>query len=92
MTLSVVDLHPGKVAEVIVHDETNRIQAQLLIDMPFGPFPMALGVLWCDPAPTFDAAVAAQSHAVAADHAADLDALLRKGQSWEIAAKDFHAV
>ena len=77
----------------MVHDETNRIMAQLLIDMPFGPFPMALGVIWCDPAPTFDAAVAAQNAAVdRAAKPADLNALLRKGQSWEIAAKDFHAV
>ncbi len=92
MTVSVVDLVEGKTAVVMVHDETNRIMAQLLIDMPFGLFPMALGVIWCSPAPTFDAAVAEQNSVVAAGKPADLDALLRKGQSWEIASKDFHAV
>jgi 2-oxoglutarate ferredoxin oxidoreductase subunit beta len=92
MTLGVVDLVPGEVAKVMVHDETNRVLAQLLIDMPFGPFPMALGVIWCSPAPTFEVAVAEQNAAASAGKAADLDALLRKGQSWEIAAKDFHAV
>ncbi len=92
MTVSVVDIAEGETAVVMVHDETNRIMAQLLIDMPFGPFPMALGIIWCSPAPTFDAAVAEQNSAVAAGKPADLDALLRKGQSWEIAAKDFHTV
>ncbi len=92
MTVSVVDLVEGETAVVMVHDETNRIMAQLLIDMPFGPFPMALGVIWCSPAPTFDAAVVEQNSVVAAGKPADLDALLRKGQSWEIASKDFHAV
>ncbi len=76
----------------MIHDETNHTLAQLLIDMPFGPFPMALGVIWCSPAPTFDAAVGEQNAAAAAGKPVDLDALLRKGQSWEIAAKDFHTV
>jgi 2-oxoglutarate ferredoxin oxidoreductase subunit beta len=92
MTVSVVDIDAGDTAVVMVHDETNRIMAQLLIDMPFGPFPMALGVIWCSPAPSFEVAVAEQNATASAGKAADLDALIRKGQSWEIAAKDFHAV
>ena len=92
MALTVVDVVDGDTAGVMVHDETSRTQAQLLIDMPFGPFPMALGVIWCSPAPTFGAAMIEQHDAASAGKAADLDALLRKGQSWEIAAKDFHAV
>ncbi len=92
MTVSVVDIREGDTAVVMVHDETNRIMAQLLIDMPFGPFPMALGVIWCSPKPTFEVAVAEQNAAASAGKVADLDALLHKGQSWEIAAKDFHEV
>ena len=92
MTLGVVDLVEGQVSRVMVHDETNRILAQLLIDMEFGPFPMALGVIWCSPAATFEVAVAEQNAAAAKGKAVDLNALLRQGQSWEIAAKDMHAV
>ena len=92
MALTVVDVVDGDTAGVMVHDETNRTQAQLLIDMPFGPFPMALGVIWCNPAPTFEAAVAEQNAAASAGKSVDLNALLRKGQSWEIAAKEFHTV
>lgn len=92
MALTVVDVVDGDTSGVMVHDETNRTQAQLLIDMPFGPFPIALGVIWCSPAPTFEAAVVAQNAAASAGKPADLNALLRQGQSWEIAAKDFHPV
>ncbi len=92
MTVSVVDIVDGDTTGIMVHDEYNRILAQLLIDMPFGPFPMALGVIWCSPASTFEAAVVEQNAVAGAGKSADLDALLRRGQSWEIAAKDFHAV
>ena len=34
---------------VIVHDARNRAIAHMLVEMPFGPFPMALGVLYDDP-------------------------------------------
>src|SRR3546814_20758858 len=39
-------------AGVIVHDETNKGVAQMLIDMPYPAFPIALGVIYCDPAPS----------------------------------------
>jgi 2-oxoglutarate ferredoxin oxidoreductase subunit beta len=39
-------------AGVIVHDVTNRALAHMLVEMPFGPFPMALGVLYDDPRAT----------------------------------------
>ena len=53
---------------------------------------MALGVIWCSPAPSFEVVVAEQNAIASAGKAADLNALLRKGQSWEIAEKDFHVV
>ena len=49
-------------ADILVHDETNKSIAQLLIDMPFGSFPMALGVIYCDPMSAFDSAVIEQNH------------------------------
>jgi 2-oxoglutarate ferredoxin oxidoreductase subunit beta len=82
--LEVIDIVEGATEVVLIHDETNRMLAQLLIDMPFGEFPMALGVLYCDPAPSFETAVIEQNHAVAAGKKADLNALIRKGQSWTV--------
>lgn len=92
MTLAVVDIAEGDTAVVMVHDETNRIMAQLLIDMPFGPFPMARGIIWCSPAPPFEAAVIAQNASASAGKVADLEGMVRRGQCWEIAAKEMDAV
>jgi len=56
--------------------------AQLLLDMPFGAFPMALG-LYYDPAPTFEGAVVGQ-RARAAGRSRDLASLLNKGETWTV--------
>ena len=92
MQLEVVDIVDGDVSAVLVHDEYNRLQAQMLIGMTFGDFPMALGVIYCDPATSFEAAVVAQKQAVTAGKSVDLNALLRKGQSWEIKAKELRSI
>ncbi len=74
----------GDDANVLVHDKTNRAIAHLLVEMPFGAFPMALGVIYEDPAPTFESAVVAQNAQVAAGKTADLAKLLAKGQTWMV--------
>ena len=53
LSLKVVDVVDGdwQAADVIVHEPTNKAIAHMLIDMPFGAFPMALGVIYDDPAP-----------------------------------------
>jgi 2-oxoglutarate ferredoxin oxidoreductase subunit beta len=56
----------------------------MLIELPFGDFPMVLGVIYLDPAPSFEAQVVAQNRAVAAGKKPDLNALIRKGQSWTV--------
>ncbi|HEY4547922.1 MAG TPA: 2-oxoacid:ferredoxin oxidoreductase subunit beta, partial [Pedomonas sp.] len=72
-------------ADVLVHDETNRMIAHLLVEMAFPEFPVALGVIYCDPAPTYEAAIAEQTQALAASRGvADFDALLRRGQTWTV--------
>jgi 2-oxoglutarate/2-oxoacid ferredoxin oxidoreductase subunit beta len=73
-------------AGVLVHDETNKTIAQLLIEMPFGGFPVALGVIYCDPTPAFDGAVIEQNRSAAAGKKRDLNALLRKGDTWAVEA------
>ena len=72
-------------AGVIVHDVTNRSVAHMLVEMPFGEFPMALGVLYDDPRPTFNDAVMAQNASASEGKTADLGKLLAKGQTWTVA-------
>ena len=56
----------------------------MLIDMPFGSFPMALGVIYDDPRPTFESAILEQNAQAAAGKPADLQALVSKGQTWQV--------
>ncbi len=86
LTLKVVEVIDGdwQAAGVIVHDVTNRSVAHMLVEMPFGPFPMALGVLYDDPAPSFEQAVVAQNAKVAEGKVADLQKLVAKGQTWTV--------
>ena len=86
LTLTVVDVVDGdwQAAGVIVHDVTNRSIAHMLVEMPFGPFPMALGVLYDDPRPTYDEAVLAQDETARAGKSTDLAKLLAKGQTWTV--------
>jgi 2-oxoglutarate ferredoxin oxidoreductase subunit beta len=71
-------------AGVIVHDVTNRALAHMLVEMPFGPFPMALGVLYDDPRPTFEETVLGQDAVAREGKVPDLAKLLAKGQTWTV--------
>jgi 2-oxoglutarate ferredoxin oxidoreductase subunit beta len=86
LTLKVVNVADGdwQAAGVIVHNVRNRAVAHMLVEMPFGPFPMALGVLYDDPAPTFESAVVEQNKAASAGKTADLQKLVAKGQTWMV--------
>jgi len=86
LTLKVVDVADGdwEAADVIVHEVTNRAVAHMLVEMPFGPFPMALGVLYDDPAASFEQAVMAQNATLASGKAPDLQKLVSQGQTWTV--------
>jgi len=86
LNLKVVDVVDGnwQAAEVIVHDPANKAVAHMLIDMPIGSFPMALGVIYDDPRATFESELLDQNAQIAAGKAADLQALVSKGQTWEV--------
>ena len=43
------------VTDILVHDETNPALAHMLLTMPQDAFPVALGVIYRDPAPSFEA-------------------------------------
>jgi len=62
LALEVVPVGKGGVPleEILVHDETNRTLAQLLVGLEPPEFPMALGVLYCAPATSYEADVYAQ--------------------------------
>ncbi|MCS6986304.1 MAG: 2-oxoacid:ferredoxin oxidoreductase subunit beta [Sphingomonadaceae bacterium] len=84
MRLEVADVVDGDTSEIVVHDETNKGLAKMLVSMRFPEFPVALGVIFCDPRPTFEQALAAQRRAHAGEGPADLDQLLRRGPTWEV--------
>ncbi len=72
-------------AELLRHDETNRALALLLAAMEPPQLPVALGVLYCDPAPAFEVEVKAQAlEAAARASTTDLDTLLRQGPTWTV--------
>ena len=86
LALKVVDVVDGdwKAAGVIVHDVKNRSIAHMLVELPFGPFPKALGVLYDDPAPTFETLVAEERERASEGKEPNLAALLAKGQTWTV--------
>ena len=86
LTLKVVEVVDGdwQTAGVIVHDITNRSVAHMLVEAPFGAFPMALGVIYDDPRPTYEQAVLGQDAKASAGKPADLVKLLTKGQTWTV--------
>jgi len=88
LTLKVVTVENGdwQAAGVIVHDVTNRSVAHMLVEMPFGAFPMALGVLYDDPVPTFESAIVQQNQLAAKGKTPDLQKLVSQGQTWTVKA------
>jgi 2-oxoglutarate ferredoxin oxidoreductase subunit beta len=71
-------------SDLLVHDATNRALAVMLAAMQPPLLPMALGVLYCDPAPALGAARRDAEAPANARSASDLDMLLRRGDTWTI--------
>ncbi len=85
--IRVVEIGADGVSEddILVHDRTNRILAMMLADMERPEFPVALGVLYCDPGKPYDEAVAEQLEEVRkALPAGSLNDMLRKGRTWTV--------
>ena len=84
--LEVVTIGEGGVTEqdILFHDETNRVLAGLLIAMKPPEMPVALGVIYCDPAPSYEIAVRDQVEAAKSKGRGNLDALLRSGNTWTV--------
>ena len=71
-------------ADLVVHDQTDRTLAALLAAME-PPMPVALGILYCDPAPVYEAMVRSQiDEARAKAPNVGIAALLHGGRTWEV--------
>lgn len=87
MEVEVVTVGIGGIEEkdILVHDETNKMMAHLLASMESPEFPVAVGVLYCEPGPTYDEGVYQQlDEAIAAQPEASLNDLLRAGSTWQV--------
>lgn len=84
LALEVVKVDDGATApdDVLVHDETNPTLAHMLATLEGPDLPVPLGVLYCNPAESYDAAVETQRSA--GERKSDLNALLRSGKIWEV--------
>ena len=89
MTLEVVTIGENGVSEddVLVHDETNRMLGMMLASMEPPKYPVAVGVIYCDPAPSYESAVTAQNEQAKGKldgKRPSLNDLLRKGHTWTV--------
>jgi 2-oxoglutarate/2-oxoacid ferredoxin oxidoreductase subunit beta len=71
-------------SDIIVHDETNKSLATMIAEMGDDTFPTAFGVLYCNPAETYEAGMVHQMEAAKADTKPSLDDVLRAGHTWEV--------
>jgi 2-oxoglutarate ferredoxin oxidoreductase subunit beta len=83
LELVIVPAEGGMLEHVLVHDERNKAMAMLLADLKPPAFPVALGVLYCDPAPSYEREVYRQVAASGAP-SDDLEALLHTGRTWTV--------
>ena len=87
LALEAVTIGEGGVTadDILVHDETDRILATMLTGLEPPEFPVAIGVLYCNPATPYETEVHAQLAAARTGQAEpSLDALLRKGATWTV--------
>ena len=60
----------------------------MLVELPMGAFPVALGVIYDDPRPTYEAEMLSQDARAREGKSANLAKLFAKGQTWTVAAED----
>ena len=70
--------------DVMIHDQSNKILAMMLSGLRTPAFPEVLGVIYCDPAPSYELQVKAQDDVARAKGPGDLDKLMRAGKTWVV--------
>jgi 2-oxoglutarate ferredoxin oxidoreductase subunit beta len=71
--------------DILVHDEKDPVLAQMLVSLDGPDVPVVVGVIYCDPADTYDASVAGQvERARSAKPNADMKELLFAGSTWTL--------
>ena len=69
--------------DILVHDERNKVMAMMLANLEPPAFPVATGVLYCDPAPSYEHEAFAQAAAAGAPKD-DIGALIHSGRTWQV--------
>lgn len=70
--------------DILVHDETNKMMAHMLVQLTAPDFPVVCGVIYCDPAETYNDAVHNQMDEAKKAKPADFNALIRQGRTWTV--------
>lgn len=82
LSLTVVDARE-RAADVLVHDETNATLAQLLLRLEPPEFPVALGVVYRNPEPSFEQEFLAR-HPTRMKRTAKIAETLRRTNTWVV--------
>jgi 2-oxoglutarate ferredoxin oxidoreductase subunit beta len=84
LSLDIVTIGENGVSvdDLMVHDQTNKVLAMMLSGLRTPAFPEVLGVIYCDPAPSYELQVKAQDDVARAKGPGDLDKLMRSGKTW----------
>jgi 2-oxoglutarate ferredoxin oxidoreductase subunit beta len=72
--------------DLLVHDETNRTVANMLVAMDPPTMPVAIGVIYCDATISYEQSVVDQINYAQEQkgEGKDLNVLLRSGSTWEV--------
>ena len=88
LSLEVVTIGENGISmdDILVHDETDRILATMLVAMDPPSFPVAIGVIYCNPAESsyIDQMRPVTPAKNGTDGKSDINALLRKGHTWTV--------
>ncbi|MEM7224065.1 MAG: 2-oxoacid:ferredoxin oxidoreductase subunit beta [Pseudomonadota bacterium] len=88
LELEVIDLSEGQFGpeDCLVHDQTDRTLATLLAGLEPPAFPVALGVLYCNPEEALEVSAKAARPETQRSRSErdDLAALLRNGHTWSV--------
>ena len=86
LELEIVSLGENGIStdDILIHDETDRTLAGMLVRLEGSDFPTVIGVIYCDPEPAYDIELAAQVDAAKGTKKADMKDLLMAGGTWTV--------